>query len=240
MFVTITSSIGFLPVPFFLIFGGTLMHFSDNRKNKTFTYIREAIAIVSIVFGAYYVIHENDSGIVVSIIEIIIVLALGLFLGYKCKSKNKELLTRTSLFILFSVYFTVVVVFFSKFIFCRPRFIWIVKSGLDNYRNFWQIDKNLKEVSIAAGVDSHMFRSLPSGHACASTAIILTCCFPLLFKNMKDKSLLLYLISIAFIIVICSGRIVGGYHFLSDVSIGSFVTFVGVTFAEKVLMRIYE
>lgn len=240
MYFNIATSISVLPLSFFCIFGGTLIHFSDNRKVKTFTYIREIIAIVSILFGMYYVYHENESTLPVTIIEILVIASLALFFGYKCKNKNKKLLTRIGLFILFTIYFSTCFVYFSKFVFCRPRFAWLTKSGLENYRDFWQIDRQLKEASIAAGVDKHMFRSFPSGHACSATTILLTSCLPLLFKKLKGIDLLLYMISIFFVIVICLGRIVGGFNYISDVVIGSFVTIVGMIIGEKVLMRAYE
>lgn len=231
----------YMPLGFFFLFGGLLMIYGDNHKVKAFTIIRYIIAFCALCCSVFYLFIENEgASLVLQIIEFIIVIILAFIAGAKCKKRSKEMLTRFSLFILATTVISCWAIGITKMVVCRPRYEWLLTSGLKNYRGFYQIDKTLKETSIAAGVSKEMFKSFPSGHTCSVAMLSLMFTLPILFNSPKKRCELLYFVGVVLMIITGLTRIIAGAHFLSDVATGAFIAYFVMFIVEKIFIKKYE
>ncbi|MFV0255043.1 MAG: phosphatase PAP2 family protein [Erysipelotrichaceae bacterium] len=110
----------------------------------------------------------------------------------------------------------------TKIIWARPRYWWLIESGNDFVP--WYIING----SDFSGI-SDAYKSFPSGHtAHAMASIYLT-----LWFTSKNREIIC--IALLFGILVAISRILGGYHFLSDVTMGATISLLSFYFWCKIL-----
>ncbi len=80
------------------------------------------------------------------------------------------------------------------------------------------------------------YRSFPSGHTTAAAASFAIIILPETFKKLKKYQVLFYALPIAYTVLVAVSRIVNRAHYLSDVTVGGFMT-VGVAFLLKYIIK---
>ncbi|MBO5925314.1 MAG: phosphatase PAP2 family protein [Clostridia bacterium] len=81
---------------------------------------------------------------------------------------------------------------------------------------------------VAMGMPSDIYKSFPSGHTSAATMSIVFGLIPHALGVQKKSTISwVWIVSIAFPILVAVSRMVVGAHFLSDVTIGALTTVVG-------------
>ena len=70
------------------------------------------------------------------------------------------------------------------------------------------------------------FKSFPSGHASEGAMLIGIILLGKMVPALKKRSSLLYGIAFAWVLCVMTARIIAGAHFLSDVTVGTFITFL--------------
>ena len=126
-----------------------------------------------------------------------------------------------------------------KIIFHRPRFRSIVASGYEiPFHPWWKPCGNYKALMAEFALTSEEFKSFPSGHTCESTIYIPFIAFlPMIVKKTEKIQLPLFIVSIAFTVLAGFARVLVGAHFLSDVSMGAFLTVLFTFIANEIVMR---
>ena len=118
----------------------------------------------------------------------------------------------------------------------RPRYRFIVSHSDVNFHNWWQPFKVPAEYADAAFKEE--FRSFPSGHTIEATILYV----PVVFMGLSEKKLrkaqLPAFIGVTlFVILLAFCRILCGAHFLSDVSMGAFITLFLTYIANEVVIN---
>lgn len=128
----------------------------------------------------------------------------------------------------FALVAALVVTLSVKYIMCRPRFIYINEFEHEYlFRNWWQRFGNRDYYMSLDDVDSDMFRSLPSGHACYSMCGLIPFTYLYLFnEKLEKRKVLIFYIVVGCSFAISFSRILAGMHYLSDVCIGGLIGLV--------------
>ena len=126
-----------------------------------------------------------------------------------------------------------------KLTMCRPRsrFLFDTNTVGSNYRDWWERGKSVKDSWVGekfpngAEITSEEFKSFPSGHM-ANTMILLPMLLfvPIINNHVKLKEEWLVIIAVVWNLILAYTRMRVGAHYLSDVSMGAFMTIV-VTYA---------
>ena len=125
----------------------------------------------------------------------------------------------------------------KKFVFIIPFISIVAGSSILAYlgKLYWARLRPPDSVFIETGF------SFPSGHATAAVALFAYLAFMAVKLNLGKKSGLIYSFTILIILLIGSGRIYLGAHYLTDVLAGYLVGFVGlilgIIWTKKLILR---
>ena len=122
-----------------------------------------------------------------------------------------------------------------KLIIHRPRYRYVVRTGLVDYKNWWEMFPNYKdfynseEPALIEGfpITKEEFKSFPSGHS--GTGMIMAMFLPYLayfFPKLKGKETLLFYGGVAFGLLMMFSRLLVGAHYLTDTCMGSLIVMV--------------
>lgn len=101
----------------------------------------------------------------------------------------------------------------------RPRFLAMLADPEVPFLNWWQNGQWVKEKFFGLYlVDPDLFKSFPSGHTASAACSLLGCLLALGNSNYCARRL--FLAGILFSVLTALSRMILGYHFLSDVSVG--------------------
>lgn len=110
-----------------------------------------------------------------------------------------------------------------KVIQSRPRFLAILADPEVPFLNWWQNGQWVKNTFPALyQSNSDLFKSFPSGHTASAACSLLGCLLAL--GNPSYCARRLFLAGILFSVLTAWSRMILGYHFLSDVSVGYLIT----------------
>jgi len=110
----------------------------------------------------------------------------------------------------------------------RYRAIWFLNGGdFANYFTPWYKPGTILDLPMAVKDD---FASFPSGHTQAASTLFIFMLMPYYFKEFNTKTAQIKCFGIAFLVVIITAfsRVIEGAHFLSDVSMGLFITSLSI------------
>ena len=118
-----------------------------------------------------------------------------------------------------------------KLIIHRPRYRYAVRTGVVEFKNWWERFSEYKEY-IGVETDGFTlvkeeFKSFPSGHS--GTGMIMAMFLPFasfFFPKLKGKEILLFYIGVAFGFVMMFSRLLVGAHYLTDTCMGSLIVMV--------------
>ena len=164
---------------------------------------------------------------------------LGLCLFKKCETKNIVIIVTILLVALFLT--LVPGISLIKSIFHRPRFRAIAANAGLEFKYWFQTTPNYKELMANFGLISEEFKSFPSGHASASFIFAGAVVFlPYLNKKLEKHQVLIYYLGVAWAMLVALARILAGAHFLSDVSMGIFITFFFIYIANEIVIKLND
>ena len=127
----------------------------------------------------------------------------------------------------------------------RFRGIYVLnENGLSELAKFtkwfeWNGAQTLTEEMTAIGLTSDVFRSFPSGHTCGAAILVTLVFLPKLLglegSAYKRWTVLFWTASAVLTVVVAYSRLRMGAHFLSDVSVGGYATYLAAFISEKVV-----
>ena len=114
------------------------------------------------------------------------------------------------------------------------------------YKNWYEFSESkLTEDMVAMyGATSSWFKSFPSGHTSAASLVVVLTAIPSIFERLNNKKfkILFHVIPFAYIFCVAFSRIVVGAHFLTDVTVGGFLTiasyYIIAFLCEKVFTKV--
>lgn len=238
-------------------FGGLIFKTAKKYlQNKVWSVLFLAGALIYLFFGGFLFgkeLSETDAlgGLSSLFTKIYIYAPLGILLvapmfyvgtifSIAVNSKNKF---ASIVSLSFAILFALIVTMGVKELSCRPRYFYIVEYGRQGvvYSDWWQIFKDKETLMAADGVDSNMFKSLPSGHACYSMCgLMVGEAFALLDGKIRKHHVAIFFGIVGFSLVVSFSRILCGRHFLSDVSIGMIIALVSYVIVNMIIKNYFN
>lgn len=129
-----------------------------------------------------------------------------------------------------------------KSIFNRPRYRYVVSSGMVEFHNWWEPCKNYKDyVGLSIGetlITKEEFKSFPSGHTgCAAVTLMFFSYLPLFLEKGKKQQVLFFYIGVAWTLLVAFSRMLIGAHYLTDISMGGMLTCVCFYIGNEILLK---
>ncbi len=127
-----------------------------------------------------------------------------------------------------------------KIIFHRPRFRIAVYEGIVEFHPWWQRCGNYQALIDAHPdiLSSEEFKSFPSGHTSVSALLpVLACFLPLFYKKAEKWAIPCFYAGLVWALLVAFTRMLVGAHFLSDIAMGGFLTFLCFIIANEVILR---
>lgn len=239
LFSKILEIVGYFPASLLAGIGAIMILLSDNHRYKVVSFTKWFIAIGSFSYGFYY-LYDGLKEILGSLIYVGVaaLVLIGLYvLAYlllrNCTNKNKLALFGLALISMVCAGNLVSIV--SKRIFARPRMRLILSEKSIEFKNWWEMSRDIKEAYIAKGIASEEFKSFPSGHAlnsCYFSALWTLCSFN---EKLKNKEGLIFIIGLFLSLLTSFSRMLCGAHFLTDVTFGM----MACLFCQFVCYKVY-
>ena len=243
-FGLIMASFGVYPCYAGLAFiGGGLMSTTIKRKElplwgKILCYVLSAIAYVMAIYlcgkewpsvNGYNVpklawLSYLISGIVFG----------GVYVAAYLVCRKGDVKQMWSMLLVMTVIFTVALLpagFAIKLIIHRPRFRYLVRTGVTPFYNWWESCPNYKDY-FGMNIDGFPitkedFKSFPSGHSGTGMIMAMFLAYaPIFFKKLKGKETLMFYIGAAFGFLMMFSRMLVGAHFLTDTCMGSLIVMI--------------
>ena len=132
-----------------------------------------------------------------------------------------------------------------KDIWARPRYRFLVgvdssgleigiKTGLENFRNWFNIDPSIRDSFVALGVDDGEFTAFPSGHVAQTAIVLALATIGYINPKYEEKANIILWISFAYCLFLGFTRIMMGAHFLSDVAFGLLIDVIFIFLMETI------
>ena len=183
--------------------------------------------ISGLVYG--YDVFYDSLKLVGLLIGAAIILAVDGLLAFLFWKGDEKEAVKDAFVIAIAFSLTFITVFIMKNVIERPRPLYVFTHA-DDFKPFLDFSSNLE------GVDKDLLDSFPSGHS-AIAATFLLC--PILCKyheKTKKLGLLFFIFAVLWLILTMLGRMIGGYHYLSDVCfgaiLGTFFSFIANFFSQ--------
>lgn len=160
----------------------------------------------------------------------------GYFLFKNCENKNIWVV-----FIIVIVLLLILLMFLLPTIkdnMRRPRFRLLLESEIP-FHNWWEPCPNYRELMEQYNTISDNFKSFPSVHVVeAGILLIAITLFPLANKKFEDYQLPIFICAFIFMMIVGFARIKSAAHFLSDVSMGSFIEILFLLIINEIIVHI--
>ena len=126
--------------------------------------------------------------------------------------------------------------FVIKLIIHRPRYRYVVRGGLVDFHNWWEMFPDYKNfisnksnpiVLYGVEITKEEFKSFPSGHS--GTGMIMAMFLPFatyFFPKLKGKEVMLFYIGAAWGFLMMFSRLLVGAHYLTDTCMGSLICMI--------------
>ena len=173
--------------------------------------------------------------------------AATLLLTSKVKDEKLSGLFLWALLVLFAVAISQGVVQGIKPFVSRMRYraIYVLnENGRGDLANFteWYVWNGRKTVSpemLALGIGKDAYKSFPSGHTCGGAIVFTLAFLPEFLKteeNLRRKySIIIWVVTTVFVVVLAYSRILMGAHYLSDVLFGGYVAYIATLISKKIV-----
>ena len=251
MFGIIFSYIGIIPTFVGWSFLGASIFYLSKKQVEDIKKRRLLIAFAVLLFmlsffyfcNTLYISNSNAFEVHFAVAYSIGIAAIcaAAYLGYRlsAKSDNSELLKKV-LFLAVVSLVTLLIISITKEIMCRPRFrLVLAMDDVDYFKNWWQSGRLLKE-SVAAGIVTDEFASLPSGHSAYSMFAIFM--FPAIadyVRGLEKFKPHLFALGFAWWAITAFSRLTVGAHYLTDVAIAGLVAILAYVIVSAINRIIY-
>ena len=244
IFGMVFEIIGVTPI-YIAVIIACIIIFSNAEDMKASTFWKILTCIAGVVMGwyMYYTVvgyigdHIGNSalneGIVANLLMGLagVLTTVGLYLlSQKVNVEVKKKLLTWAFVVLFAAIIGKVLTEVFKGMAGRMRYraMW-VEGDFEAYTPWYEFVGKRKPSAeqVAMGMPSDIYKSFPSGHTSAATMAILFGFVPSILEKKKSTVVLVWIVSIAFPVLVAFSRMVVGAHFLSDVTIGALTTIVG-------------
>lgn len=243
-FGLIMASFGVYPCYAGLAFvGGGLMSTTIKRKElplwgKIICFFLSGLAIVMAVYlcGGEW---PSVNGYNVPQLEWLSFLIAGVvFAGVYCAGylvcRKGDVKQLWAMLLVMVVIFTVSLLpagFVIKLIIHRPRYRYLVRTGVLPFYNWWENCANYKDY-IGGHIDGFPitkedFKSFPSGHSGTGMIMAMFLSYaPIFFKKLKGKETIMFYIGVLWGLTMMFSRMLVGAHYLTDTCMGSLIVMV--------------
>ena len=243
-FGLIMASFGVYPCYAGLAFvGGGLMSTTIKRKElplwgKIICFFLSGLAIVMAVYlcGGEW---PSVNGYNVPQLEWLSFLIAGIvFAGVYCAGylvcRKGDVKQLWAMLLVMVVIFTVSLLpagFVIKLIIHRPRYRYLVRTGVLPFYNWWENCANYKDY-IGGHIDGFPitkedFKSFPSGHSGTGMIMAMFLSYaPIFFKTLKGKETIMFYIGVLWGLTMMFSRMLVGAHYLTDTCMGSLIVMV--------------
>ncbi len=162
---------------------------------------------------------------------------------FVCKKGDIKQMWR--ILIVMTVIFTVALLpagFLIKLVLHRPRYRYLVRTGVVPFYNWWESCPNYKDyfgMTIEGfPITKEDFKSFPSGHSGTGMIMAMFLAYaPVFFNKLKGKETLLFYVGTAFGFLMMFSRMLVGAHFLTDTCMGSLIVMVVFYCANEFALR---
>lgn len=175
-----------------------------------------AISVILAVVGGYFPVHYLKLPIWTSVLFAVIFLAAEYRVALKCKDKNTEKFREAAKIGLKLFFISTVIYQLMKLGWGRERYRHMASGGSFEGFSRWFIPRRL-----ASGNE---FMSFPSGHSANAAMMIWIVLISKFSDVWKDRETVLKIAAFAWMLLVMLSRIIVGAHFLSDVTMGAFVS----------------
>ncbi len=108
----------------------------------------------------------------------------------------------------------------------RPRLLFAGYEGIE-FSPWYQRSSGTEEFMAAYGIEKDAFKSFPSGHSVQAASFLAAFYgLSLVYPNLRQKLGVVLAVEVVFTLTVMACRMILGAHFLSDVSVGAFVSVV--------------
>ena len=243
-FGLIMASFGVYPCYAGLAFvGGGLMSTTLKRKElplwcKLLCYFLSGLALIMAVYlcGGEW---PSVNGYNVPQLEWLSFLIAGVvFAGVYCAGylvcRKGDVKQLWAMLLVMVVIFTVSLLpagFVIKLIIHRPRYRYLVRTGVLPFYNWWENCANYKDY-IGGHIDGFPitkedFKSFPSGHSGTGMIMAMFLSYaPIFFKKLKGKETIMFYIGVLWGLTMMFSRMLVGAHYLTDTCMGSLIVMV--------------
>lgn len=243
-FGLIMASFGVYPCYAGLAFvGGGLMSTTIKRKElplwgKLICFFLSGLAIVMAIYlcGGEW---PSVNGYNVPQLEWLSFLIAGIvFAGVYCAGylvcRKGDVKQLWAMLLVMVVIFTVSLLpagFVIKLIIHRPRYRYLVRTGVLPFYNWWENCANYKDY-IGGHIDGFPitkedFKSFPSGHSGTGMIMAMFLSYaPIFFKKLKGKETIMFYIGVLWGLTMMFSRMLVGAHYLTDTCMGSLIVMV--------------
>lgn len=230
-FADLFAIIGEFPAYFAVPVGGVIVFY--NARIPARKYQRVIVRVVGClaVFGGWFFflyagtkLTEVPHLLGFSVIGAAGLGALTLWVGMLVKKETMRKLFKYGVFLIVFTLVTLAVIQISKNIFCRMRYRDMLKEGnFDGFTPWYKVNINRADPNP----DYH-YTSFPSGHTSSAAHVFVICvlCDICPAMNKKYVRAAVNVCCVAFTLVVAIARIVDDAHFLSDVLVGGYVTYL--------------
>lgn len=230
-FADFFAIVGELPAYMAVPVSGVIIFFNATLYNKKSHRVLLKILGLIAVFGGWFFWFYAGTKLTESVhlvgFSVFWALSLGLislWIGSLVKVDTMNKLFKYAVFMLVFTLVTLAVIQISKNIWCRMRYRDMLKEGnFDGFTPWYEIVLNRENPNP----DYH-YTSFPSGHTSSACHIFLICVLCDIFPSLNKKStrIIMNTVSVAFTVIVAISRIVDEAHFLSDVLVGGYLTYI--------------
>lgn len=226
----ILAAYGPLPCFWAIAFGGGLvLNINSARECPWYQHLFGVLIFLACEIGSVWYITtcgQNELHLAVVpalLLAVVLVLLPGLFFYSTARDLDRQIQIKLVWMVVLVCGGQFVIVQLLKHLVMRPRFLALLADPSIRFHPWWQ---NGREASVKASelyaANRDLFRSFPSGHTASAACIFLMCLVPC-FDSKWNKNMV-FLLCLLYTLVVAFSRMVLGFHFLSDVSMGFMIT----------------
>ena len=230
-FADLFAIIGEFPAYVAMPVGGVIVLFNANIPKEKYQRVIVCIVGCLAIFGGWFFFLYAGTKLTdvphllgFSLVGAAGLGALTLWVGSFVNKQTMRKLFKYGVFLIVFTLVTLAVIQASKNIFCRMRYRDMLKEGnFDGFTPWYKVNINRENPNP----DYH-YTSFPSGHTSSAAHVFVLCVLCDLYPewNKKWVRLLVNGCCVAFTAVVAIARIVDDAHFLSDVLVGGYVTYL--------------